>query len=224
MTAHRRRASPSTAASLHLLAGSSVTVAAAAEPVWDARRRLDGSDGACAGARCRGPRDARRAGRGGRRPAAGRAGPTVVRGQCSLGRRPNRRRPRELVGSQWGGIVGLLLGSVSAELVDNASCPVVVARHDRADLDCALLIDGSAPALFEVLVATWSSLRGPAGPGAERRGRDGTGPVRARARGISPGSRGPRCVLRRGARGARERSRAGGVERASSGWSFSPSR
>ncbi len=54
-----------------------------------------------------------------------------------------------------GRIARLLLGSVSAELVDNAPCPVLVARTDRLN-SVVLAVDGSVAATeAESLVSTW---------------------------------------------------------------------
>lgn len=59
-----------------------------------------------------------------------------------------------------GPISSLLLGSVSAEVVDHAPCAVLIAR--TASLSSVLLaVDGSAPAAAaESLVATWSIFTG----------------------------------------------------------------
>ena len=216
----------STAASLDLPAGSSVTVAAAAEPVSDARRRLDGSDSAGAelDAAVREMLDAQVAEAVGRLTAAG----------------------REAVGTVLNGRPGTVLVHAAARIA--ADLVISWGRAGTGDDRRACCSGPSQPsswttprvrsswpgtiAVTRIVLAastgrrlrwpprfSWRrgrSLRGPAGPGAERRGRDGTGPVRARARGISPGSRGPRCVLQRGARGAREdrrRGRRAGFER-----------
>lgn len=60
-----------------------------------------------------------------------------------------------------GGLASLLLGSVSAAVVDNAPCPVLVARATQVR-EVVLAVDGSGPAaVAESLVSTWPMFEGP---------------------------------------------------------------
>jgi universal stress protein E len=65
-----------------------------------------------------------------------------------------------IAGSRGYGGIAMLLGSVSAELVDNASCPVLVARNDQIT-SIVLAMDGSAPAAAaESMLSTWPIFEG----------------------------------------------------------------
>jgi nucleotide-binding universal stress UspA family protein len=60
----------------------------------------------------------------------------------------------------YGGIASLLLGSVSAELVDNSPCPVLVARTPPIT-GIVLAVDGSPPAdRAESVLSTWQIFEG----------------------------------------------------------------
>ena len=97
-----------------------------------------------------------------------------------------------------GTISSLLLGSVSAEVVDHAPCPVLVSRTPSIGR-VIFATDGSvASAAAETVLYDLADLRAPADPGRQRRQRGRAVAHRDRAHDVSPGDRSARKRPRRG--------------------------